>query len=96
MGEAKRREQLQQLGRLALRAEGENWNAYYAEPNTMEGAVFLGSIRMAAVVDNPDRKQAFMAIMQDVVGEFIEHVVGERPTWKEPYSAPEHEKAGNA
>ena len=34
------------IGRLAMRVEGELWSAYYAMPNTMEGAVFLGSIAM--------------------------------------------------
>lgn len=95
MGEAKRRK-LQEMGRLALRAEGENWNAYYAEPNTMEGAIFLGSILMATVVNNPERKKAFMELMQDIVAEYLKAVVGEQPTWLEPHSAPEHEKAGRA
>jgi hypothetical protein len=35
-----------QIGRLALREEGEWWNAYYyAMPGTMDGALHLGSIR---------------------------------------------------
>ena len=45
-----------QIGRLALRQEGGQWNAYYAQPGTMKDAAFLGSIKMAFIVDNPDRK----------------------------------------
>ena len=84
-------------GRLALRVEGDYWNAYFAAPETMENAVHLGSIMMAAVVDNDDRKQAFMALMQDVVADFIEGAIGQRPTWPDPPEpAPESERSGNA
>ena len=37
-----------EIGRLALRAEGEWWNAYYAMPDTMDRAIHLGSIRLSA------------------------------------------------
>lgn len=83
-----------QVGRLAMRHEGENWNAYYAMPGTMEGAIFLGSIRMGAVVDNAERKQAFMLMMRDIVTDIIESHTGYRPTWGGPERAPEHERAG--
>jgi hypothetical protein len=86
---------LPQVGRLALRHEGENWNAYYALPDTMEGAIVLGSIRMGAVVDNPARKQAFMDMMRDIVADLIEEKVGVRPTWGGPQSAPQHERSGS-
>lgn len=36
----------QQIGRLALRREGKWWAAYYAMPDTMNGALPLGRIRM--------------------------------------------------
>lgn len=86
---------LAQVGRLALRHEGDNWNAYYALPDSMEGSLFLGSIRMSAVVDNTTRKQAFMNMMRDIVGDIIEQTVGVRPTWGGPQSAPEHERSGS-
>jgi hypothetical protein len=89
-------EKLQQMGRLALRQEGNNWNAYYMMPNTPEGAVFLGSICMTAVDNNPARRDRFMQLMQDTVADIIEKATGTRPIWKEPQRAPEHEKAGNA
>lgn len=87
--------QVAQVGRLAMRHEGENWSAYYAMPGTMEGAIFLGSIRMGAVVDNAERKEAFMLMMRDIVADIIEEHTGYRPTWGGPQTAPEHERAGN-
>jgi len=87
---------LAQIGRLAMRQEGGNWNAYYAMADSMDGAIFLGSIRLGAVVGHPDRKKAFMNLMRDLVGEIIEDKTGCKPVWPdEPSPAPEHERAGN-
>lgn len=86
----------QQIGRLAMRVEGRNWTAYYALTDTMDGALFLGSIAMAAVTDSPDRKQAFMDMMRDVVSDILEEKLGSRPDWNEPQGAHEHERAGRA
>jgi hypothetical protein len=85
----------QQIGRLALRVEGDNWNAYYALPDTMEGAIPLGSIRMGAVTHDPARKQAFMDLMQGIVTDFLQERFGERPTWMVE-AAPEYERSGSA
>lgn len=85
-----------QVGRLAMREEGENWVAYYAEPGTMNKAIFLGSVRMGAVTTNPARKQAFMDMMRDIVSDIIEEATGVRPIWGGPERAPEHERSGNA
>lgn len=83
----------QQLGRLALRVEGDYWNAYYALPGTMVGAALLGTIRMRFVQDEP-RKDAWMAMMKEAVSDIIEETCGERPVWPfEPTAAPEHEKS---
>ena len=84
----------QAVGRLALRVEGENWNAYYAQQGTMEGAIFLGSIRMALV--RGSLKEQFMDLMQAAMSNVIEDAVGERPTWDKPQSAPENERSGSA
>lgn len=84
-----------QIGRLAMRHEGELWNAYYALPDSMEGTVFLGSIRMGAVINNEPRKQAFMLMMRDIVADIIEESTGHRPTWGGPQTAPEHERSGH-
>lgn len=85
-----------QIGRLAMRVEGDKWTAYYAMPDTMEDAVYLGQIAMRFVAD-PERKAAFMSLMRDVVADLIEEACGQRPTWPDgPRPAPEHEKAGRA
>lgn len=86
----------QQIGRLAMRQEGGNWNAYYALPDTMEAPIFIGSIRMAVVIGKPEKKAAFMDIMRDVISDIIEEQTGVRPVWGGATSAPEHERAGNA
>lgn len=89
-------ENMQQIGRLAMRHEGGNWSAYYALPSSMEEPIFLGSIRMGAITNNPELKQAFMDMMRDVVSDIIEAKTGVRPTWGGPTAAPEHERAGEA
>jgi PRTRC genetic system protein C len=88
-------EPLAQVGRLALREEGSSWVAYYAMPGTMEGAIFLGAIRMGAVTTRPERRQQFMDLMREVVSDTIEDTVGTRPTWGGPQKAPEHERSGH-
>ena len=85
-----------QMGRLAMRRENSLWVAYYALPDTMDGALFLGSIRMAAVENNQKRKEAFMAMMKDLVSDIIAEKLGERPTWSGPKPAPNSERGGNA
>ncbi|RWR32492.1 hypothetical protein D2T31_00475 [Sinirhodobacter populi] len=86
----------QQVGRIALRVEGNFWNAYYALPDTMNDAVLIGSIGMAFIVNNPDRKQAFMAMMRECVGDALSARGLSVSHWKDPVSAPEHEKAGRS
>lgn len=84
------------IGRLALRVEDSLWVAYYAAPDSMEGALFLGSIQMRFVQD-VDRKAAFMAMMRDAVSDLVEETIGTRPTWPDGEKrAPEHERAGRA
>lgn len=85
---------LRQIGRLAMR-QGDTWVAYYALPDSMAESILIGSIRMAAVVDNPARKLQFMEMMRDVVSDIIEAETGTRPTWGGPTSAPEHERSGS-
>ena len=84
------------IGRLAMRQEGDNWNAYYALPDNMNNTIFLGSIRMGAVTYNLERKAAFMSMMRDIISDIIEDETGVRPTWGSPITAPEHEKSGSA
>jgi len=87
---------LTQVGRIAFRHEGEMWNAYYAMPETMDDAILLGSIRMAAVADDANRKELFIAVMRSIVSDIIESKVGIKPDWKKPHRAPEHERAGHS
>ena len=92
------RKDLIEAGRLALRHEGEMWNAYYALPHTMKDAVFLGSINMGAVIGKggEPRKEQFMRLMKDCVSDLLEEAVGVRPQWPDPPQlAPEHERAGH-
>lgn len=84
-----------EIGRLAMRREGKWWVAYYALSGTMVDAIKLGSIRLTIVTD-AQRKERFMNIMRDAVGDIIEAKTGTRPTWGGPQSAPESERSGNA
>lgn len=80
--------------RLAFRVEGDWWVCYAAKPNTMEGALRMGTIAMGIVRDG-DRKAGFMNIMKDALADFIEDKFGERPTMiEEP--GPESERSGSA
>jgi hypothetical protein len=88
------RHETQQVGRVALRVEGDWWVAYYAEPETMEGAIEMGRILMAIVRDK-GRKHSFMDLMRDAVADFMQSLTGERPDFK-VQAAPEHERAGRA
>lgn len=85
-----------QVGRLALRAEGSFWNAYYAQVGTMDGALLLGSIKLSAAKSDPSIKEAFMAVMRSCVDLAMKDALGKEPTWGGPKSAPESERSGNA
>jgi hypothetical protein len=89
-------DKMRQIGRLSMRHEGANWNAYYSLPNSMEASIFLGSIRMGAIIDNPERKQEFMQMMREIVSDIIEAKTGVRTIWGGPITAPEHERSGEA
>jgi hypothetical protein len=78
-----------------MRVEGDNWNAYYAMPGTMEAAIYLGSIKMQFVQDE-GRRKIFMSLMREAVGDIIEETTGIRPSWGGPAPAPENERSGNS
>ncbi|MGH7186530.1 MAG: hypothetical protein ACREIB_09690 [Pseudomonadota bacterium] len=85
-----------EIGRVAYREEGEIWNAYWARRlDSMEGATFLGSIRMNIVCGNPERKKAFMDLMNEAFGDAVEEVFGVRPAFH-TRTAPGHERPGRA
>lgn len=85
-----------QVGRLALREEGEMWVAYFAYPDTMVDAIRLGSIRLNAVKEHRDLRQSFIDLMCEIVGDKIEEALGGRPVWGQPTIGPDRERAGNA
>jgi hypothetical protein len=84
-------------GRVAFRVEGNLWVAYWAMPDTMEGAVFLASIAFGAVSGpkNSDMKHRFMNMARDIAAAGLPEGVTING-WNEPIPAPEHEKAGRA
>ena len=91
-----RQRQSIEIGRLALRVEGEFWNAYYALPDTMEHAELLGSVKMEFVIGRKGReaKAAFVELMKTCVADLLEKAVGARPEWPNPpKDAPEHERS---
>lgn len=84
-----------QIGRLAMRHEGDFWNAYYAMPDTMDGALHLGSLHMG-IATRPEFKARFMAMMQEAVAVIIREKTGAQVDWPEsPHRAPEHERSGH-
>lgn len=87
----------EKIGRLAMRHEGTWWNAYYAMPDTMRGAILVAKIRFSAVEGKPERRDAFMAFAREAIGDMIEKKIGVRPSWPDgPQPAPESERAGHA
>jgi hypothetical protein len=79
--------------RLAMRVEGEWWNAYIAKLGTMSDAKLIGSICMVAASDERI-KDAFMQLMIVVVSK-IAADLGIKTAWPDPpEAAPEHERAG--
>jgi hypothetical protein len=83
------------VGRLAFRAEGDNWACYYALPDTMEGAILMASIAIGIVRDQ-ERKKMFMDLMKHALSDFLEERVGQRPEIWDEEPAPESERSGSA
>ena len=79
-------------GRVAIRHEGHMINAYWARPDTMEGAFWLGSIP-AYFTEHKDIFERFKKLMIDGAGFVIEDITGGKiEKWMEQ-PAPEHEKS---
>lgn len=85
-----------EVGRVAFRAEGDWWNAYWAPSQTsMEGAVHLGSVRLNLAHD--DRvKATFMDAMKAAFAVAAKDALGEVPIWGGVKPAPENERSGSA
>ena len=77
--------------RLAMRLEGSAWNAYVAKLDTMEGAIWVGSIA-ARFIEDKRRKEVFLELMKDALSEVFEEMTRTPVTWNKPVDAPEHEK----
>lgn len=82
-------------GRLAFRVEGDKWVAYYALPDTMEGAIWLGSIHMGAVRES-DAREAFKELMKLAVAQLFAQRGATVAGWGGETRAPEHERSGSA
>ena len=78
-----------------MRAEGDWWVAYLARPNTMEGAIEIARIQLG-VVYKPDRRDAFLTMMSDVIADAIEANYGERPDMIEQPASESASKAGDS
>lgn len=81
--------------RLAMRVEGEWWNAYCARMGSMHDAILLGSIHMN-LVGNPDTKAAFMDLMQRCMADLVRATGSNVLGWNDPQRATESERAGRA
>jgi hypothetical protein len=80
----------QEVGRIAFRVEGQWWNAYWApRQDSMEGAVHLGSVRMALAAA-PAVKASFM----DTMKQAFEVATKEALAWGGAVRAPERERSG--
>lgn len=84
------------LGRLAMRVEGDWWIAYFAKIGTMDGAIELGRLRMT-LAEEPKIKAATLEYFKGVMSKMMASVNGAKLEWPTPpQPAPEHEKAGRA
>lgn len=84
-----------QAARIAFRIEGDWWVAYFALPDSMEGAREIGRIHMNAA-RNRDRKQMFIDLAQHFIAEALENISGQAVKFNAPVDAPEHERSGRA
>jgi hypothetical protein len=86
-----------EIGRLALRREGNWWRAFWAKSQTsMDDVVQLGQIKMSLVEGRPEVKEAFMACMKLAFDGMVEEMTGQKPTWSDPRPGPESERGGHA
>jgi hypothetical protein len=82
--------------RIAIRAEGEFVNAYFASPTSMENAQLVASIRRAVCDADEAVFDAFKDLVRKVVSSLTKRVLGAEPIRMEEEAAPEHERAGHS
>ena len=85
-----------EVGRLAMRREGNFWKAYFAQIGTMDNAFFLAQIRFDLVEGNDALKEQFIEIARLCVSDIVEKISTIRPDWADPEPAPEHERGGTS
>jgi hypothetical protein len=81
-----------QIGRLAVREIRDEVRFFYAMPDTMKGALLLGTVKASILRRDRARFQALLTLYREAVADFIEDASGRRPTFNEPQTAPEHER----
>lgn len=85
---------LVQVGRIAMRQEGDWWVAYWAGLGSMKDAVELARVGMG-YVQEPKRRDQFIQFARDIFADAVEEKTGMRPQFPDkPQPAPEHERAG--
>lgn len=82
--------------RIAIRKEGDFANAYYAAPNTMKGAMLLGSMRASALRNTPGAFEKWQEILRDIISQASREALGVEPVGFRTETAPEHERGGNS
>jgi hypothetical protein len=65
------KELMQNAGRIALRVEGDFYNAYYALPDSMKGAIFIGCIRVALIKNDEVRRMQFLDFVRAAIEELL-------------------------
>jgi hypothetical protein len=79
--------------RLAFRIEGEWWNAYMTDTDTMKRAVHLGAIRKTLAEAHPKLKNDFMDLMKRSFELVLRTLASAQVTgWETPVKAPEEER----
>ena len=79
-----------QLGRLIIKREGHFWNAYHVVSDKAEDSNLIGSICIGAVANNTEMRDAFKAMMTNIVFEAIKEITGTVPTMVKENHQPIH------
>ncbi len=87
---------LQKFCRIAIRAEGDFVNAYFAHLETMDDALLIASIRRGVVDTDRALFDEWREFLQRAFGVVAKNITDEELVWGDPESAPEHERSGRA
>jgi len=79
--------------RIAFRHEGEFVNAYFAQAETMDGALLLGSIRQSTLDKVPGAFKSYQLLMRELMEAAAEEIgITAKPKWL-TRRAPPHERS---